>query len=620
MERFVRRFRHFAALLALLGLAAPARAILFYTSLPHNGAGKARFCPPRPIDPTAIGVPCGYCIEPVVTGLTYPTAVATDEYGRIYILEAGYSYGEDFRLPRLMRIEPNGAVSTVAVGRNNGPWTGMSYHQGAFYVSEGGEVEGGRILRITPDGRITALVEGLPSMGDHHTNRPVVGPDGYLYFGVGTATNSGVVGHDNAKFGWLKRHPQLCDVPPVDVVLAGRNFVGDNALKPGVHEPVVTGAYVPYGTRTYPGQVIPGRLPCNGAILRIPLAGGPMEWVAWGFRNPFGLAFAPDGQLYTTDNMYDERGVRPVFGAGDLLWRVQPGLWYGFPDYWGNIPLEHPRFEEKPHQPRPQRLLAHHPNVPPEPVARLAVRSSSDGMDFSRNPYFGHVGQAFIAVFGDISGPPDNGKVRRPVGCRVVRVDLCTGVVQDFVINKGKEAGPGSKECNGGIERPVDVKFNNDGSLLYVVDFGVMTVSPCGPTPYAGTGVLWRVRRSCACPTCVAAADYEPEGYYRRGEAIGRPVIVSDAQQLRGQAVYFRNCYHCHQGGEGGLGPALLRLAPGPVIRTQIRAGLGVMPGFSTCEIPPDDMDALITYLKTSRRSAGFYPHVGPCDVSPLGR
>ncbi len=137
--------------------------------------------------------------------------------------------------------------------------------------------------------------------------------------------------------------------------------------------------------------------------------------------------------------------------------------------------------------------------------------------------------------------------------------------------------------------------------------------------PHPGTGLLWRVRR-CGSPACPTAGPYEPEGYYRRGEAIGRPVIVSDTQQLRGQVVYHRNCYHCHQGGEGGLGPALLRLAPGPVMRTQIRAGLGVMPGFSHCEISPADMDALIAYLKTSRKSSGFRPDVGPCDVSPLGR
>ena len=62
------RLHYLAFTLALLGLAVPAKAILFYTFLPHNGAGKAEFSPPRPIDPSAIGVPCGYCIEPVITG------------------------------------------------------------------------------------------------------------------------------------------------------------------------------------------------------------------------------------------------------------------------------------------------------------------------------------------------------------------------------------------------------------------------------------------------------------------------------------------------------------------------------------------------------------------------
>jgi hypothetical protein len=53
-------------------------------------------------------------------------------------------------------------------------------------------------LRIDLHGSIMPLVEGLPSLGDHHTDGPVIGPDGFLYFGQGTATNS-VVGEDNAK-------------------------------------------------------------------------------------------------------------------------------------------------------------------------------------------------------------------------------------------------------------------------------------------------------------------------------------------------------------------------------------------------------------------------------------
>jgi hypothetical protein len=43
------------------------------------------------------------------------------------------------------------------------------------------------------------------------------------------------------------------------------------------------------------------------------------------------------------------------------------------------------------------------------------------------------------------------------------------------------------------LERPVAVKFSADGSALYIVDFGVMTMGDNGPVPRKDTGVLWRI-------------------------------------------------------------------------------------------------------------------------------
>ncbi|WP_051304154.1 PQQ-dependent sugar dehydrogenase [Calidithermus chliarophilus] len=488
----MRRWGLWLGRLALLGLVAGLVFALksCYFIAPSSGGGQTAFDPPRRVNPADVQLPPGYRLEAVAQGLTFPVAVAFDGEGRVYVLEAGYSYGEVRTVPRLLEVRPGGEPREVVRG-DNPPWNGLSYHEGAFYIAEGGEFEGGRILRLR-DGQLTPLVTGLPSVGDHHTNRAVMGPDGYLYFGQGTATNSGVVGPDNYDFGWLQRRPDFHDTPCKDVKLAGRNFESPNPLTPDPGDKAVTGAFLPFGTPSRPGQVVPGRLPCNGAVLRVRPEGGALELVAWGFRNPFGLAFSPDGTLYVSDNSYDERGSRPVFGTGDVLWRVEPGAWYGWPDFHAGRSLLEADHFTSPGESPPGHVLAEHPGTPPKPVALLGVHASANGFDFSRSAAFGFAGQAFVAEFGDMS--PGVGKVLAPVGFRVVRVDPATGAVYDFAANKGDSFAPASKQGSGGLERPVDARFSPDGSALYVVDFGVMTVGE-RPQPQRGTGVLWRVTR-----------------------------------------------------------------------------------------------------------------------------
>lgn len=461
-----------------------------FATLPSSGGGQTSFDAPREIDASDIALPSGYRAEAVARGLTFPTAVAFDAEGRVHVLEAGYSYGEVWKTPRLLRLEPDGRTAEVAAGENP-PWNGVVFHDGAFYVADGGEKSGGRILRITPDGRMSPLVAELPSVGDHHTNGPAVGPDGWIYFGQGTATNSAVVGVDNFQFGWLARYPDFHDRPCEEIKLAGKNFTSDNPLTPAKGDQAVTGAYSPFGKATTPGQVIPGQVPCNGAVMRVRPEGGRPELVAWGFRNPFGLAFSADGRLYLTENGFDQRGSRPVFGTPDVLWAVEPGRWYGWPDHSAGIPLTDPRFSQA-GNPDLDRLLAEWPGEPPKPAALLGVHASANGFDFSRGERFGHPGEAFVAEFGDMA--PAVGKVLGPVGFRVVRVDVETGVIHDFAVNRAGN-GPASKVGGGGLERPVSARFDPSGEALYVVDFGVMTVSEKGPNPRPGTGVVWKITR-----------------------------------------------------------------------------------------------------------------------------
>lgn len=392
-----------------------------------------REMPAQPVPATEasafdIDVPDGYRVELVADKLTHPTGIAFGDKGRVFVIESE---------ARLLELTPQGP-SELARG-DHAPWTGIAYRDGTLYIAEGGAHDGGRIVRFDlPDLRETVLVDNLPSLGEHHTSGPVVASDGWVYFGQGTATNAGIAGPD-----------QPADIPCRDVTLAGTNFDG-------------TGAFLPFGTPSERGQVIKGQLPCSGAIMRVKTTGGPVELVAWGFRNPGGLAL-DNGALYATDNGYDTRGSRPVFGSADVLWKVEMSHWYGWPDYSEGRPLTASFYAEGDGKPR-GFVLADHPERPREPRAYLPVHSAADGLDFSHGEAFGYPGSAFIALFGDL--------VPAPVGFEVVRVDPRTGDIVDFARNHGERPGPASLKNQRGFERPVAVRFDPSGKALYVVDDG----------------------------------------------------------------------------------------------------------------------------------------------------
>lgn len=471
------------AVRAALLLAALLQAAGCYSMRLSSGGGRAWYRGPRLFYPGDVAVPAGYRIELVASDLSFPTGIAFDADDRPHVVEAGYSAGEAWASPRLLRLEGGRWVAVATNGRN-GPWNGLAFHDGAFYVSEGGTLEGGRILRIRPDGRVERVFEGLPSLGDHRTTGPAAGPDGKLYFGQGTMTNAGVVGDDNALAGWSGRFPGSHDVPCRDVVLAGENFETGGSTR--------TGAYQPYGTPGEAGRKVYGALRCNGAVFRLSPEGGEPELVAWGLRYPFGLAFSTTGALYVTDRGYEERGSRKVWGAGDLLWKVSEGAWYGWPDWSGDRLLADPSFTP-PGGARLKPLLTEWPGRPPKPAAVLPNQAGSGGLDFSRNAAFGHVGEAFIAQSGDLA--PLSGKVLHPVGFKVVRFDPRTGVVEDFAVNRGYRTAPASKLGSGGLERPIAVRFNRAGTELWIVDYGVVTTGKRGPVPHKGTGAVWRIIR-----------------------------------------------------------------------------------------------------------------------------
>src|SRR5688572_24763151 len=108
-----------------------------YAVHPSSGGGRGAPRSPRPVRPSDVAVPCEYVVDAVAVGLTYPSGLVFDEKGALYVLEAGYAYGEAWAEARLLRVDAGGRTTPVASGGRRGPWNGVAYGDGAFFVAEG---------------------------------------------------------------------------------------------------------------------------------------------------------------------------------------------------------------------------------------------------------------------------------------------------------------------------------------------------------------------------------------------------------------------------------------------------------------------------------------------------
>jgi glucose/arabinose dehydrogenase len=429
------------------------------------------------LNPADVLLPDGYHIEVVATALSVPTTAVFDGNDLI-VAESGW---ENVAPPRILRIRRDGSVTVIASTGLRPPVMGLALWHGQLYISHRGKVS-----VVRPDGRLRDILTGLPSGGDHPNNNIVFGPDGRIYLGQGTVTNAGVVGMDNYALGWLEREPGLTEIPCEDVTMLGQNYQTPNPLSQD--EPtVLTGAYRPFGAPATPDEKVKGDLKCGGSILRFNPDGGGLQLVAWGLRDPFGLKFDPNGQLWATNHGTDARGSRMVSGDPDSFVRIAPASWYGWPDYFDGQPVTHNRFKAT-GKPEPGFLWQDHPPLS-RPYLTFAPNSGANGFAFSPGGRFGFQGNAFVAMFGPF--PPFITEGEPPaVGPRIARVDVNSKQVYDFASNRV----PGSVESKtgGGFDRPSDVLFGPDQSL-YVIDWGATGINEKGVQPAPLTGAIWRI-------------------------------------------------------------------------------------------------------------------------------
>jgi glucose/arabinose dehydrogenase len=422
-----------------------------------------------------LNLPSDYSIEVYAIGLDSPIGMISSENGDLYIAESGTTSGS----AKVLRLR-NGRFDIIAENFNI-PVTGINYLDGKIYISHKGS-----ITVINSDGSRQDLLSGLPCNGDYGISNVAFGPDGKIYFGIGTATNSGVVGEDNE---WVFDHPLLHDVPPFNIALVGQNYVTNNILNANT-EKAYTGDFSAYGVPNTADEKRKGVLKASGSILRFDRDGTNLELVASGLRNPVQIQFDRRFQLYAANRGYDVRGSRPIANAPDEFFRITAGTWYGWPDFSAGEPVTDEKFRPEGGS-QPEFILASHPSIPPKPLAVFPAHSTIMGFDFS-NSNFSSPNDIYIAEFGSF-GPITMG-ASAPylgIGYKISRINIRTGEVATFINNKSGI--PAYRNRGGGFGRPVDIIFEPDGTM-YILDMGISDRNnPVQCLPY--TGVIWRVRR-----------------------------------------------------------------------------------------------------------------------------
>lgn len=492
----------------------------------------------QPIDRRLVEYPAGYQLTPHVTGLTAPSAIAFDANRSLLIAESGADgrepkifgfkeTGEYFQIYPTGRRLPFGLDRLDPGFRLYGPVGGMIAEHDKVYVSHRDRDGKGVITAFDYQGNPTTIVSGLPAQGDYGVTDIAIKPsNGRLYFGVGTATNSGVVGIDNWARGWVRRHPDVADHSAQDVKLLGYRFDTPNPKGGllGGDDIAVTAPFQPFGRSNQ--TRIPGTEKPNGAIYSVSPTGGDLRVEATGLHNPRGLAFNDFEQLYVANTGMELRGTRPIKDDPDVLLRLVNGAWYGWPDYSADLnPIGDRRYQPpvdmiiRHGYPDVSALIDHAASGLSMPDKRLIYASfpqfsGAAKLDFgpSSGPLREFRGKAILALSGDRAPFANSGRrLKGPIGHKVMMVDVDRRRTEEFIYNT--EDKPASRLGDGvmALERPIDVKFGPDGAL-YLLDYGQMRMKEGQEDVAPGTGRIYRLTEVPEeAPPPPAGEDSSPE-------------------------------------------------------------------------------------------------------------
>lgn len=230
----------------------------------------------------------------------YPTGVAVDPRGDVFVADAT---GD-----RVLELRPGGRAPLGSAGRaglvSTVAGTGRPGSAGAGGPASAAELDGPTGVAVDAAGDLFVAdtegcqVDEVPAAAG--TRDGTVMQAGHLYVVAGT----GVCG--TAGLGGPATEAELYTPTAVALDAAGDLFVADRGAGQVVEEPVVAGTY--YGAPLGAGDL--GVIAGAGILAPYLTDGLPARGTTAEINFPYGLAVAPDGDLYVTDT--DSRAIRQV--------------------------------------------------------------------------------------------------------------------------------------------------------------------------------------------------------------------------------------------------------------------------------------------------------------------
>jgi glucose/arabinose dehydrogenase len=506
-------------------------------------------------DPSKVVVPDGYEVGVFVKGLGAPSSATVDGDGNLWVTVAppllGSPDADQFEEAHVKVYDPQGnMIKEIGKGKfTSNVMNEIAYcaENGKVYIPEYAE----KIWEVDGlDGEPKVIIKDL-MIGDHR-NGGVTCRDGYLYFALGLPSNTGFADPDNHGWTdipndpfWLAHpdgHPATPhDAPCRDIVHTGLNVKSSDGR--------LTGGFLPVGVPAEPGMEIKATVPCHGSVMRVALdqqgadgiyAHDSMEVYAYGFRNQSGVAFGPEGSrfenaLAVSDNGANDLGNRRIANGAEKIWLVtEQGQDAGYPDKEGFLFVSGKRYGWDEYngstidRPHPNLYIGEEPFVPTvwpyrfqhhvegvrgvphiianpnpdgyiNPILEWDTNNPIDGIAWSGTG-FGKDAHLFGAVYGILDTGPES---LVPTWPAVLDIEFLepSGVKWSYFA-RNIDMGPNAyqePENRGGLERPNDVVFSNDGSTMYIVDYGEVFTDFEMPSPFytvPKSGVIWTVKKT----------------------------------------------------------------------------------------------------------------------------